>query len=379
MSRPGACLLAALTPILACSAPLTPLKLSPASPPGVENPSTEPPGADGAAAPEAAAPATTTAAATTATTEAAAPGAPAEGEEGAKDRGAAGEEGAGGKPGEKPKEKFACAPPDRGWGKYLPYRKIRGAKVSLPRLEAPLGVFDVYVHFHGADGVRRGFVHEGYPAVFVGVDLGEGSGAYRRAFDDPATFSRMLAEVAALMTEHTGKKARVGRVVLSSWSAGFGATTRIARLFPEKIHGLVLLDSLYAPQEKDEEGHERRGSVFAPALAPVLSFARRALAGERGLFLSYSNVPTIGYASTGEVAQYLARRLQVEPSPLEPGEDPRGQVATLDREGVHLRGFRGSDARAHCQHLRLAAEAAALLLRPAEKEVSLLVPRKNQE
>jgi pimeloyl-ACP methyl ester carboxylesterase len=237
----------------------------------------------------------------------------------------------------------------------------------------------VYVHFHGADGVRRGFVHEGYPAVFVGVDLGEGSGAYRRAFDDPATFSRMLAEVAALMTEHTGKKARVGRVVLSSWSAGFGATTRIARLFPEKIHGLVLLDSLYAPQEKDEEGHERRGSVFAPALAPVLSFARRALAGERGLFLSYSNVPTIGYASTGEVAQYLARRLQVEPSPLEPGEDPRGQVATLDREGVHLRGFRGSDARAHCQHLRLAAEAAALLLRPAEKEVSLLVPRKNQE
>ncbi len=240
--------------------------------------------------------------------------------------------------------------------------------MSLPQLDAPREEFDVYIHFHASDGVRRAFVHEGYPAVFVGVDRGEGSGAYRRAFEDPASFWRLLSDVTGLLAEHTGRKVRLGRVVLSSWSAGFGATTRIAKLFPDRIYGLVLLDSLYAPQEKDGEGNLRPGTVFAPAVAPVLAFARRALAGERGLFLSYSDVPTLGYASTGEVARFLVQRLQLRVDPVDPGDDPRGPIASLDRSGVHLRGFRGSDARAHCQHLRLAAEAVAKLLQAPEKK-----------
>jgi hypothetical protein len=86
------------------------------------------------------------------------------------------------------------------------------------------------------------------------------------------------------------------------------------------------------------------------------------------LFLSYSDVPTLGYASTGEVARFLVQRLQLRVDPVDPGDDPRGPIASLDRSGVHLRGFRGSDARAHCQHLRLAAEAVAKLLQAPEKK-----------
>lgn len=267
-----------------------------------------------------------------------------------------------------PASGFACAPPDQGWGRHLPYRKIRGARISLPALDTPPERFDLFIHFHASDAARRGFVQEGYPAVFVGYDLGEGSNAYRRAFDDPGAFLRLLASVTEALREHTGRPARLGRIVLSSWSAGFGATQRILKQHPDRIHGLVLLDSLYAPQEKDPEGQEKPGTVFAPALAPTLAFARRALRGERALFLSYSRVPTRGYASTGEVARYLTSQLGLEEQALDPGDNPRGAVATLDRAGIHLRGFRGSDARAHCQHLALAAEASALLLKASEKK-----------
>lgn len=265
--------------------------------------------------------------------------------------------------------KFVCAPPDQGWGNYLPYKKIHGAKVSLPKLTEPREIFDVYIHFHASDAVRRGFVHSGYPAVFVGFDLREGSSAYQRAFEHAAAFQRILTDVKALLAEHTGHKVRLGRIVLSSWSAGFGASTRILRQFPEQIHGLILLDSLYAPQRKDDRGNNLIGTVFPPALNAVLAFTKRALTGERSLFLSYSNVPTIGYASTGEVASYLTKRLGLHEHPQDPGEDPRGLRASLDQQGVHLRGLRGSDAKAHCQHLRLAAEATRLLF-PSSDEAA---------
>ncbi len=252
----------------------------------------------------------------------------------------------------------ACAPPDRGWGRYLPYQKIPGARVSLPELgEGAPQVFDVLVHFHASEAARRGFVHEGYPAIFVGVDLGEGSGAYRRAFDEPEKFTKMLRRVGELLREHAGPKARLGDITLSSWSAGFGATTRLLKLFPEKIRAMIFLDSLYAPFQKDEQGEDIKGEVFAPAVAPVLGFARQAQQGKRGLYLSYSNIPTQGYASTGAVAMHLLGRLARRELAVTPGVDPRGQVAALDRGGLHLRGFRGSDARAHCNHLKLMGEA----------------------
>lgn len=341
MSRAGASVAAAL--LLACSAPLG--ALSTGSPVSVENPSREAPPPEPPPSESVAPAASSGGDAAVASAIPAASSAPA----------AASSAPSG----------FACAPPDRGWGRYLPYRKIHGAKVSLPQLAEPREVFDVYVHFHASDAARRGFVHEGYPAVFVGFDLGEGSNAYRRAFEHPAAFQRILTDVKGLLEEHTRRKVKLGRVVLSSWSAGFGATTRIVHQFPERIDGLVLLDSLYAPQQKDEQGNEKKGTVFAPALTTVVSFAKRALAGERSLFLSYSDVPTIGYASTGEVAHYLTKRLHLQEVSLDPGEDPRGPLASLDRDGVHFRGFRGNDAKAHCQHLRLVSEATALLLAPA--------------
>jgi hypothetical protein len=126
---------------------------------------------------------------------------------------------------------------------------------------------------------------------------------------------------------------------------------------PGEIQGLVLLDSLYAPYAKDEHGDLRQGVVFTPPLRPVVSLGKQAVGSGRLLFLTFSRAATRGYASTEEVAKYLLGQLGLHASVVSPGDDPRGPIARLDRGQLHLRGHRGSDARAHCAHLRYAGEA----------------------
>lgn len=228
-------------------------------------------------------------------------------------------------------------------------------------------MYDVVFHFHFSDAARRTLVHAAPDVVLAGLDLGEGSKVYGDALADPRAFAKLLADVEAVLRDATGQHdARVGRVALSSWSAGFAATTRVLKHHASRIDAVFFLDSLYAPYEKDEAGELRAGVVFAPALAGALAFARRAARGDATLFLSTSDAPTTGYASTKEVASWLLARL---------GEGlPKGgapdEPATLDRGDLHVRVHGGNSAAAHCLHLGLAGDAAALWRARVRRAVS---------
>lgn len=259
-----------------------------------------------------------------------------------------------------PPRAFSCAPPDRGWGRYEPFVRLPFGKLSVPIVDAPPadGAYDLYLHFHASDAARRGFVDAGYPMLFVGIDVGEGSKAYGRAFDDPGAFPRLVASIERGLRDRTGDpRVHVRHTVLSSWSAGFAASTRILKQHPGRVRAVVLLDSLYAPYAVGANGEVRQGEVFEPPLRGVLALGKQALAAERALFLTYSRAPTSGYASTEEVAATLLARWGLRADTVDPEGDPRGLVAKLDREGLHLRGHRGADAKAHCRHLAYVGEA----------------------
>ncbi len=212
-------------------------------------------------------------------------------------------------------------------------------------------------HFHFSDAARRTIVFAAPEVVIAGLDLGEGSRVYGAALSDPRAFTGMLADVEATLRESTGDpEAQVGRVALSSWSAGFAATTRILKHHAARVDAVFFLDSLYAPYEKDADGELRVGAVYAPALSSVLAFARRAALGEATLFVSTSDAPTTGYASTKEVAAWLLGRLGARL----PDGGRLDAPARLDRGEVHVRVHGGNSAAAHCLHLGLAGEAVAL-------------------
>lgn len=226
------------------------------------------------------------------------------------------------------------------------------------------GRFDLVVHFHGHEPARKEFVKTARGQVLVGIDLGIGSGAYERAFEDPARFRNLVAQVEQEMARRNGReRARADRIALSSWSAGYGAIWRILMQPAGRgIDALVLLDSVHAGYVN---GHD--GALKPWQIEPFVAYAKRAAAGERFLFLSHSAIQPPGYASTREVAEAIIRRLGSTARETAPRQgDPLGLelYARFDRGNLHVRGYGGNDKPDHCAHLGLIADVMKVHIVP---------------
>lgn len=215
------------------------------------------------------------------------------------------------------------------------------------------GWVDLVVHFHGSpERVRDCFSRSGRDAAIVVVAYSGLSGVYSKPFrEDRRLFARILSDAKRHIAEHAGvPRVHIRRLVVSSFSAGFGAVREILRdpSYAAAITDLVLVDTLYAGYAK-QEGRD----VVDPAdMAPFEPFAQRAARGETTIWLTYSGVVPPGYASTFETADYLARKVGARIESAH-GVDAPGLnlIASADLGGFHIRGYAGSDGPAHMKHL----------------------------
>jgi len=188
-------------------------------------------------------------------------------------------------------------------------------------------------------------------AVLVGIDLGIGSGPYASAFGNPATFENLVHSVERAVAKKTGKQnARVRKVGLSAWSAGYGAVGEILNQEYGKrvVDSVVLLDGLHC-------GYDGQ-SLDERQLAPFIEFARRAARGQKLMFVSHSSIIPPGYASTTETANFLIHKLGGQARRVQSrGSDPMGLelIDRYDRSGFHVRGYKGNDKMDHCAHIGL--------------------------
>jgi hypothetical protein len=246
-----------------------------------------------------------------------------------------------------------CHFPDRGFGTYLGWRPLPLGRLLIPTnlTLAADGGYLLLVHFHGAEPIRKELAAQDFNLVVAAVDAGVRSGAYDRALADDGVFGAMLGavnrEVAAAMRRTDVHPAHTA---LSSWSAGYGAVARILdRAYPApRIEAVLLLDSLHAGYGPD--GH----SLAAAQIAPFLTAARDAVRGASFFYLTHSEIPTSGYASTSETASFLLQQLAVQPAEASPDPlDPLPLRRLVDEGRFFLRGYDGTDKAAHCAHLRL--------------------------
>ncbi|MFO0759569.1 MAG: hypothetical protein U0359_23960 [Byssovorax sp.] len=249
-----------------------------------------------------------------------------------------------------------CHFSDRGFGDYLGWRKLAFregapiAKALVPpgRAVGPDGGFRLLVHFHGAEPVRKALAPEGFDLVIAGVDAGTGSRAYERAFP-PGAFDELVTSIereVAAVSDNPDAHART--IILSSWSAGYGALGPILARPHPRLEALILLDSLYAgylPGTRD---------LDPSTLLPFLDAARAALAGGPAFFLGHTAIGTPGYASTGEVASYFLADLGLRATQID--ADP-AEIRPLRRMAAQgkltIRGYDGADRDAHCAQLHL--------------------------
>lgn len=246
-----------------------------------------------------------------------------------------------------------CMTPDPGFGLYDGWsRKVSMGQLLAPQKGgvSPSGAFDLIVHFHGHEALRKEFVKSANGIILVAIDLGIGSGAYSSAFASRNVFEHLLDTVKQEMARRSGRaNVTIRRLGLSSWSAGYGAVQQILMQPAGKaVDSVVLLDSLHA-------GYVDGSKNVSPAgLEVFVEFARQAARGKKFMFQSYSSITPPGYAATREVAHFIVGQLGGHLRTTK-----RADVLGLamderfDQGGYHVRGYLGDDKPDHCAHLGL--------------------------
>jgi serine-type D-Ala-D-Ala carboxypeptidase/endopeptidase (penicillin-binding protein 4) len=238
----------------------------------------------------------------------------------------------------------------------ITFKEIRvgRAVISLP---SHWTAFDaevpIWLHLHGApEVVERNFAAVGAPGVLVNVTLPGLSKIYTDYFAAPEAFAGLLRDTeTALRQESTAKPWRIGKVTVSSFSAGFGGVRELLKQPEafERIRTIVMADSIYAgyvgaPAEK---------RVDPAAMAGFLRFARLAADGKKRMLITHSSQVPEGYASTTETADYLIAQLGGART-FATEEWPGGLRlrSNWSKGGLEILGFEGEAADDHMRHLR---------------------------
>jgi hypothetical protein len=191
----------------------------------------------------------------------------------------------------------------------------------------------------------------GRSAVVLTININGLSAAYAAPFRDPATFPALLDEARRTLEHELAGSWRFGAIVVSSFSAGYGAVRELLRQPDSEacLTDLVLVDSLYAGYV-EQDG---RRIPDPSQIEPFARFARRAAKGDVGFFLTHTQLVPDGYASTRETADALLKACNL-PRQLASGRDASGLEleSTATQGRFVVRSYQGTTAQDHMDHLR---------------------------
>jgi hypothetical protein len=228
--------------------------------------------------------------------------------------------------------------------------QLSNAVLFIPDFFKPRSdTVDIIVHFHGAAWLaERNFYQVRKNAVLVAVHFPGFSSAYSRPFSDPQLFQQILDETLNALKERgiVGPDARVGRICLTAFSAGYGAIREILHVpaYYEKITDLVLADSVHCSYTDDKQLNDEQ-------MAPFLQFARDAAAAKKTMCMTHSSIQPPGYASTTETSDYLIVGVGGQRHAAS-GIEGRGMrlISAFDKGNFHVRGYTGNTKIDHMDH-----------------------------
>jgi hypothetical protein len=210
------------------------------------------------------------------------------------------------------------------------------------------------VHFNGAPyPAMHAAAAQTRPLVLASVHLGSGSAVYGRAFANAETLGRIRQAIADSLTARRRSPVRLPTIVLSAFSAGYGAIRAILGDSAEDttITGVLLLDGLHVSYMPERTPLASGGALDTTGLVPFLEYARRALRGERRMLVTHSEIFPGTFASTTETADYLLEKLDLPRTPvLEWGPGGMQLLSRAGRARFLLLGFAGNTAPDHVDH-----------------------------
>lgn len=240
-----------------------------------------------------------------------------------------------------------------------PYRAklTHHGELYLPTWFTPHhGTYDLIVHFHGMGKLQEGNLERSQlDAAVVSINLGVSTELYANAFRDPQSFQNLLAE-AQEEIDKSGRTqgAKLGRVALSAWSAGFVSVAKIMSdpAAAERVDAVIVADGFFTSLT-----NIKKRTVNAASLERFATLAGAASKNEKLFTITHSSIPTVDYASTEETA---AKLLEMTSSTKTPSKlvGPRNmhEIYAVDRGAFHVKGYEGVTAGDHIKQITAMGE-----------------------
>lgn len=237
----------------------------------------------------------------------------------------------------------------------------------IPRAALARDSLGLIIHFHGAAYVPEIAVADSAPGYAVAVvNLGSGSGVYERPFSEPHVLDGLVGAAEREASTATGHSVRFHPIVLTAFSAGYGAVRAILRDSAgfHRVAAVLLLDGLHTDYVPAGKTLAEGGAVDSLDLAPFLRFAEAAVRGEKRMVITHSEIFPGTYSSTTENTDYLIARLGLHRTPvLQWGPGGMQQLSRVAAGRLRILGFAGNTAPDHVDHLHGLPVFLALLLR----------------
>ncbi len=201
--------------------------------------------------------------------------------------------------------------------------------------------------FHGGDWLPELAASRQRQMAVVIVQAGAGSGSYVQLFQDATRFLSLVA--AAESASHM----RFSQIALGGWSAGCGAIRQIL-LDPasyDRINRVLCIDGLHTGYTRGTPG-PLESDIDPSNLQVWLRFGRDAMAGQKRLIITHSEIFPGTFASTTETADWLLRAWQLSPHPVARfGPMGTQMLSRVSAGGLTVIGFAGNSAPDHVDEL----------------------------
>lgn len=219
---------------------------------------------------------------------------------------------------------------------------------------------DLLIHFHGGSSSPAKYAAEKYnkgPIVSAAVSLGSGSRIYYNQFNDSALFARMIDSIQSGVTKLTGHKIEVKHIILSGFSAGYGAIKRILSypVYYKQISGVILLDGIHTSYIPDRKVIFEGGKIDSAAFDIFLKLAMDASdkRSDKKFLITHSEVFPGTFVSTTEATDYLIRQLHLKRKPvLKWGPFGMQQISDIRNNNFRVMGFAGNSGPDHIDHFQ---------------------------
>lgn len=194
---------------------------------------------------------------------------------------------------------------------------IAGGVMFLPKtfVPEPDGTYDLILHFHGNANIVLGSVeHAGLNAVVAVVNWGIRSAPYREKFQVPDAFDHLLAQIDGGVKARGVKTPKLGRVALTSWSAGYGAIESILehRKSPaagaDPLDAIIAVDGVHAAFLDGDPKRIKERTVLA-----WVNAAKAAAKGGVMLSMTHSEIDPIEFVSAQRSQLFVLDQLDEEP------------------------------------------------------------------